>query len=98
MLYVNIYGLTNNINIVEEQVPYLEGKILQENEDERYDLYVPSSVIGTIYEHCNKAIERSLNFGELGLPKIGTGDWNDGFSTVGNEGKRTKCMARIFSI
>ena len=28
-----------------------------------------------------------MNFGENGLPKIGTGDWNDGFSTVGNKGK-----------
>ena len=28
-----------------------------------------------------------MNFGENGLPKIGTGDWNDGFSAVGREGK-----------
>ena len=28
-----------------------------------------------------------MNFGENGLPKIGSGDWNDGFSTVGNKGK-----------
>ena len=27
------------------------------------------------------------NFGENNLPKIGTGDWNDGFSKVGNKGK-----------
>ena len=40
-----------------------------------------------IYNHCIKAIEKSLNFGERNLPKIGTGDWNDGFSTVGNKGK-----------
>ena len=31
--------------------------------------------------------EKSLNFGENGLPKIGSGDWNDGFSTVGNKGR-----------
>ena len=31
--------------------------------------------------------EKSLKFGEKGLPKIGSGDWNDGFSTVGNKGK-----------
>ena len=28
-----------------------------------------------------------MSFGENGLPKIGSGDWNDGFSTVGNKGK-----------
>jgi len=27
------------------------------------------------------------NFGVNGLPKIGIGDWNDGFSTIGPEGK-----------
>ena len=37
---------------------------------------VPNSTTetGSIYEHCIKAIERSLNFGENGLPKIGSGD------------------------
>ena len=28
-----------------------------------------------------------MNFGENGLPKIGSGDWNDGFSNVGPKGK-----------
>ena len=37
--------------------------------------------------HCERAIKRSLNFGENGLPKIGSGDWNDGFSKVGNKGR-----------
>ena len=48
---------------------------------------MPSKQQGSIYEHCIKAIEKSLNFGENGLPKIGSGDWNDGMSTVGNKGK-----------
>ncbi len=69
------------------KTPYLEGKILEENQDERYDKYPKSKISETIYEHCIKAIQRSLNFGENGLPKIGSGDWNDGFSTVGNKGK-----------
>ena len=38
------------------------------------------------------------NFGENGLPKIGSGDWNDGFSEVGNKRKRRKCMAWIFPL
>ena len=50
-------------------------------------MYVDKDEEGTIFEHCIKAIEKSLNFGEHGLPKIGSGDWNDGFSTVGNKGK-----------
>ncbi len=89
---------TDNYNILEEQVPYLYGEPLKEGEDERYEMYLPSETIGSIYEHCNKAIGKSLDFGEHNLPKIGSGDWNDGFSTVGNKGKRTKCVVRIFLI
>ena len=69
---------TGDYSILDEQTPYLTGKLLDENEDERYDRYVQSEKIESIFEHCKKAIEKSLNFGENGLPKIGTGDWNDG--------------------
>ena len=42
---------------------------------------------GSLYEHCIKAIDKSLKFGENNIPLIGSGDWNDGMSTVGNKGK-----------
>ena len=73
--------------ILDIKTPYLQGKVLEEDEEERYDVYKESSMQETIYEHCIRAIEKSLNFGERGIPKIGTGDWNDGFSEVGNKGK-----------
>ena len=82
--YINFTG---DNTILEIQTPYLEGAILEENQDERYEKYLSSKQEGSIYEHCIKAIERSFCFGENGLPKIGSGDWNDGFSTVGNKGK-----------
>ncbi len=78
---------TGDKSILEIQTPYLQGEELQENQDERYDKYEKSTYEESIYEHCVRAIERSLNFGENGLPKIGSGDWNDGFSTVGNKGR-----------
>lgn len=78
---------TGDYSILEEKTPYLTGNILNENEAEKYDKYEQSNEEGTIYEHCIKAIERSLNFGENGIPKIGSGDWNDGFSNVGPKGK-----------
>ena len=77
---------TGDISILQEQTPYLKGKILEEKEQERYDKYEHTKETGSIYEHCIKAIEKSLNFGENGLPKIGSGDWNDGFSNVGSKG------------
>ena len=66
--------------------PYLTGNLL-DDKDERYDLYKESNVKTNIYNHCLKAIERSLDFGEHGIPKIGSGDWNDAYSNVGPKGK-----------
>lgn len=76
-----------DMSILEIEVPYLSGAKLEDNIDEKYDIYLPSEIKGSIYEHCIKAIERALNFGENGLPKIGSGDWNDGLNTVGNKNK-----------
>lgn len=78
---------TGDKSILEEKTTYLKGELLKENEDDKYDKFETTKEEGTIYEHCIKAIERSLNFGENGLPKIGSGDWNDGFSNVGTKGK-----------
>ena len=89
---------TGDTSILEISTPYLDGKILDENQDERYEKYFPSKQEATIYEHCIKAIEKSLKFGENGLPKIGSGDWNDGFSTVGNKGKGESVWLRFFLI
>ena len=82
--YINSTG---DYEILEKTAPYLEDEPLREGEDERYTIVNQSSKEGTIYEHCLKAIEKSLNFGIHNIPLMGSGDWNDGMSTVGNEGK-----------
>ena len=76
---------TGDKKLLEEEEPYLQGTPLEEGVDEKYDLYVESQQKESIYNHCIRAIEKSLNFGENGLPKIGSGDWNDGLNTVGNK-------------
>ena len=48
--------------------------------------------------HAIRAIEKSLNFGEHGLPKIGSGDWNDGLNTVGNKNKGESIWLRFFYV
>ena len=78
---------TGDYSILTETAPYLEDEPLKEGEDERYTIVNSSSTEGTIYEHCIKAIEKSLKFGEHNIPLMGSGDWNDGMSTVGNKGK-----------
>ena len=94
---------TGNYDILKVVTPYLQGDRLQKNEKERYEQYLPSNVEESIYEHCKRAINRACgivvdnsidtemselwSFGKNGLPKIGIGDWNDGFSNIGPEGK-----------
>lgn len=86
-LVLEYIKFTGDYSLLEEETPYVVGEILKDGEEERYDKYLESEEKESIYKHCIRAIEKSFNFGENGLPKIGTGDWNDGFSTVGNKGK-----------
>ena len=81
--YINFTG---DNSILDIQVPYIQGKVLEENEDESYDIHYQSEIQESLYKHCIRAIDISLKFGENNLPLIGSGDWNDGFSTVGNKG------------
>lgn len=78
---------TKDYGILNEETNYLEGEVLKDGENEKYDMHNKSKNKGSIYEHCIKAIEKSLKFGENDLPLIGSGDWNDGFSNIGVQGK-----------
>ena len=78
---------TGDYGILDIETNYVKGDILENGVNEKYDLHTPSDKKETIYMHCIRAIEKSLNFGEHRLPKIGSGDWNDGFSNVGPKGK-----------
>lgn len=82
--YINY---TNDYTILDTEEPYVMGEELPDGVDERYDEYLESEIKENVYTHCIRAIDRSLNFGENGLPKIGSGDWNDGLNTVGNKKK-----------
>ncbi len=82
--YINFTG---DYSILDKQEPYVMGELLPDGVDERYDVYLESKLKENVYTHCIRAIDRSLNFGEHGLPKIGSGDWNDGLNTVGNKQK-----------
>jgi cellobiose phosphorylase len=78
---------TGDYSILDIEAYYLEDEPLKEGEDERYNIARKSDKKGTVYEHCIKAIEISLKFGSHDIPLMGSGDWNDGMSTVGNKGK-----------
>ena len=79
-------SVTGDESILEEKVPFIESPILRDDERERYEVPKLSKDVGTVYEHCIRAIERSLALGERGLPLMGGGDWNDGMNKVGHKG------------
>ena len=78
---------TGDYSILDEKAPYLEDEPLRNGEDERYTIVNISNKEGSIYDHCLKAIDKALKFGIHNIPLMGSGDWNDGMSTVGNKGK-----------
>ena len=89
LVYVTIQYIqfTGDYSILDIQIPYITGKLLEDGKDEDYNIHLSSNIQESLYNHCIRAINISLKFGEKGLPLIGSGDWNDGLSTVGNKGK-----------
>jgi len=80
--YINFTG---DFEILNQEIPFIDGRLLAENEDEVYIETIISDESATLLEHCIRAINKSLEFGEHGLPKMGSGDWNDGMNMVGGE-------------
>lgn len=78
---------TGDYSILDEEIEYLKDEPLKDGEDERYNISRVSDLKESLYKHCIKAIEKALKFGPHNIPLMGSGDWNDGMSTVGNKGK-----------
>ncbi len=79
--------ITGDADVLDEQVPFLEGPPIPEGEHDAYFVPTVSDTQASLYEHCARALDRSLEVGEHGLPLIGTGDWNDGMNLVGEKGR-----------
>ncbi len=85
---VNRYiEVTNDSAILDETVAFIEGQALEAGQHDAFFLPTLSEETATLYEHCARALDRSLAIGEHGLPLFGTGDWNDGMNRVGEGGK-----------
>ncbi|HEX5874373.1 MAG TPA: glucoamylase family protein [Pyrinomonadaceae bacterium] len=82
--YINVTG---DASVLEEVVPFLEQPALGPDELESYRQPEVSQESATLYEHCARAIDRSMPVGKHGLPLMGAGDWNDGMNRVGHLGK-----------
>jgi cyclic beta-1,2-glucan synthetase len=79
--------ITKDLSVLDEEISFLEGPALMPEQEDSY--YTPrvSTQTASLYDHCARALDRSLSTGVHGLPLIGCGDWNDGLNHVGKEGK-----------
>ena len=102
--YVKVTGDTS---ILAEQIPFCQGDQLSPGEAERgmnYALPEKEDIeqganfqYASLYEHLKRSIGRSMSrIGAHGLPLMGCGDWNDGMSRVGVEGKGESVWVAFF--
>ena len=78
---------SGDADVLEEMVPFLEGPVLDPDQDDAYFEPSQSTQQATLFEHCARALDLSLATGRHGLPLMGSGDWNDGMNRVGFEGQ-----------
>jgi cyclic beta-1,2-glucan synthetase len=77
---------TGDTAILDQKVPFLAGPALKPGEHDLYFQPSQADEAATLYEHCARGLDRSLETGVHGLPLMGTGDWNDGMNRVGEAG------------
>lgn len=79
--------ITGDVGILEEQISFLEGDKLSEDQEEFFQVPNISKETESLLEHCRRAIDKGKTVGPHGLPLIGSCDWNDGMNLVGIHGK-----------
>ena len=84
--------------ILDMPLAFIDGPVLQNDQEDAYFLPTTSGQQASLYEHCRRAIEISLTSGIHGLPLIGSGDWNDGMNRVGREGRGESVWLAWFQI
>ncbi len=87
---------SGDATILNEPVIFIEGRQLNQGEESYYNTPIKSIASAKLYDHCLLAIKHGFNYGEHGLPLIGTGDWNDGYDKVGNKEKGESVWMAFF--
>ena len=81
-------------------MPFIIKNYILETGDERILKVKAPYVDGpaeTLYAHCKRAINLACKrVSRRGLPLIGEGDWNDGLSGAGHDGKGESCWVAMF--
>jgi cyclic beta-1,2-glucan synthetase len=79
--------VTGDARVLDREVGFVEGPTVAAGHDDYYFQPGLADHAASLYEHCVRALERSLETGPHGLPLMGSGDWNDGMNRVGAGGK-----------
>jgi cyclic beta-1,2-glucan synthetase len=80
-------AVTGDSSVLDQQIAFLEGDPLGQEETERFFQPATSTRTASLYDHCVQALEHAFGRGRHGLPLMGTGDWNDGMNRVGGGGE-----------
>ncbi len=88
--------VTGDVGLLNERTAFLVGPEVPATEESHYSIPATADQDGTIYEHCVRAIRKSLQFGRHGLPLMGGGDWNDGMNDVGHLGRGESVWLAFF--
>ena len=89
--------VTGDSAVLDEPVHFLQGRALEDGKESAYDQQPgPADEAASLYQHCVRAIEHGLRFGEHGLPLMGSGDWSDGMNLVGAAGKGESVWLAFF--
>lgn len=75
---------TGDVGVLDTAIPYLCSEELGEH-GERYESANKTDYKESLYRHCVRALEHGRNYGAHGLPLIGSCDWNDAFSDLGED-------------
>ncbi|MGB8932445.1 MAG: carbohydrate-binding protein, partial [Anaeromyxobacteraceae bacterium] len=88
---------TGDAAVLDERVPFLDGAPLAPDAQDAYAQPHASTDVGSLFEHCARAVDRGLTSGAHGLPLMGGGDWNDGMNRVGREGRGESVWLGFFT-